>query len=143
MQNDTVDTLNGFLRGEISAVETYRLALTKLSNFMARSELEDCRRSHERRVEQLREQVRELGGTPAEGSGAWGGFTRLVEGGAKLFGEKAAIAALEQGEDYGLDLYRKNVDKLDYGARAIVERDLLPAQQQTHQMLSALKHGIH
>jgi uncharacterized protein (TIGR02284 family) len=146
MQSDsekTVDTLNGFLRGEISAVETYRQAVEKLGNSAARPQLEDCERSHQERVTKLRDQVARLGGKPAEGSGAWGAFTHAVEGGAKALGEKAAVAALEEGEDHGLKLYRDDLDKLDATARGFVESDLLPAQEQTHRSMSTLKHSFH
>ena len=61
----TVDALNGFLRGEISAVETYRQAIEKLDGSATRLQLEDCRRLHEQRVARLREQVARLGGEPA------------------------------------------------------------------------------
>jgi uncharacterized protein (TIGR02284 family) len=139
----TVDTLNGFLRGEISAVETYRQAIEKLGNSSMRPQLEDCRRSHEQRVARLREHVARLGGQPAKDSGAWGAFARLFEGGAKAFGERAAVAALEEGEDHGLKLYRDELDKLDPTARQMVESDLLPAQERTHQFMSTLKHTLH
>jgi hypothetical protein len=139
----TVDTLNGFLRGEISAVETYRQAIEKLGSSPTKAQLEDCRRSHEQRVDKLRDQVERLGGEPAESSGAWGAFARLVEGGAKVFGESAAVAALEEGEDHGLKLYRDDLDKFDIVTRQIVEADLLPAQQRTHQFMSALKRTLH
>ena len=49
-----VDTLNTFLRGELSAVETYRQALDKLNNSASRTLLLDCHISHEQRVEKLR-----------------------------------------------------------------------------------------
>jgi hypothetical protein len=139
----TVNALNGFLRGEISAVETYRQAIEKLGAGPTQLQLEDCRRSHEQRVAKLREQVARLGGEPAKDSGAWGSFARLVEGGAKAFGEKAAVAALEEGEDHGLKLYRDDLDKLDATARQLVESDLLPAQERTHQFMSTLKRTIH
>jgi Domain of unknown function (DUF2383) len=143
MQTNTVDTLNELLRGEISAVETYRQALEKLSSSPARAELEDCRRSHEMRVQKLREQVVRMGGNPDTTSGAWGAFAKLFEGGAKAFGEKAAIAALEEGEDHGLRLYRGDIEKLDPASRALVEQDVLPAQERTHRSLSTLKHAMH
>jgi hypothetical protein len=38
----------------------------------------------------LRSQILRLGGQCDDSSGAWGSFAKLVEGGAKLFGEKAA-----------------------------------------------------
>lgn len=140
---NTVDTLNGFLRGEISAVETYRQAIEKLGSSPTRAQLEECRRSHEQRVAMLREHVARLGGQPASGSGAWGTFARLVEGSAKAFGERAAVSALEEGEDHGLKLYRNDLDKLDPTARQLVETDLLPAQERTHQSMSTLKHTLH
>lgn len=139
----SVDVLNGFLRGEISAVETYRQAIEKLGSSAARTELETCQRSHEDRVMKLRQHIQRLGGEPSKDSGAWGAFTRLFEGGAKAFGEKAAIAALEEGEDHGLRLYRDDLKKLDAGSRQLVEMDLLPAQERTHRSLSALKHAMH
>jgi demethoxyubiquinone hydroxylase (CLK1/Coq7/Cat5 family) len=143
MQDTTVDTLNEFLRGEISAVETYRQALDKLQSSPARIQLEQCRRSHEQRVERLRREVVRLGGKPEEGSGAWGAFAQLVEGSAKVLGEKAAISALEEGEDRGLKLYRDDLENLDLASRAVVEREVLPAQERTHQSLSTLKHSLH
>ena len=142
-QNATVDTLNGFLRGEISAVETYRQALDKLQTSPSRVQLEQCRRSHEQRVERLRREVVRLGGKPEEGSGAWGAFASLVEGSAKVLGEKAAISALEAGEDRGLKLYRDEMGKLDATARAVIESEVLPEQERTHESLSTLKHSFH
>jgi hypothetical protein len=139
----SVDALNGFLRGEISAVETYRQAIEKLSSSPTRGQLEDCRRSHELRVTKLRDQVARLGGEPAKSSGPWGAFARLVEGGAKALGERSAVSALEEGEDHGLKLYRDDLEKLDMPTRRFVETDLLPAQQQTHQFMSTLKHTLH
>ncbi|HET6280744.1 MAG TPA: DUF2383 domain-containing protein [Polyangia bacterium] len=143
LTDQTIDTLNAFLRGEMSAVETYQQALERLSNAGARQQLEECRRDHQQRVEKLRRHIIQLGGSATEGSGAWGTFTKLFEGGAKVLGENAAIAALEEGEDHGLRLYRDDLDKLDIQAREFVEMDLLPAQRRTHATLSALKHTMH
>lgn len=140
---DSVDQLNSLLRGEISAVETYRMALDKLDRGShARGELETCIRSHEERVNVLRDKVRQLGGTPATSSGPWGVFARLVEGGARALGDKAAIAALEEGEDHGLKDYRSALDKLDPEGRQLVLSRLLPAQEDTHARMSAFKRRL-
>ena len=141
--SETMDALNSFLRGEISAAETYRMAIEKIDEASLRAALETSLMSHERRVSVLRERISGLGGTPAEGSGAWGGFAKLVEGGAKVFGVKAAIAALEEGEDHGKRLYRDHTGKLDAQTREWVQRDLVTAQEQTHAALSALKRTLH
>ncbi|WP_224366373.1 DUF2383 domain-containing protein [Hyalangium versicolor] len=141
-QND-VETLNSFLRGEISAVETYRQALERLSDDRLRPQLEVCQKDHEQRVAAIRERIERLGGTPAEGSGPWGVFAKLVEGGASAFGEKAAIQALEEGEDHGLADYQRDADQVHGDARRFVRMELLPAQKRTHERLSRLKKTLH
>jgi demethoxyubiquinone hydroxylase (CLK1/Coq7/Cat5 family) len=140
---DTIDALNGFLRGEISAVETYQQALQKIKEPTLRPTLEACLRSHEQRVAALRERVTAAGGRPVHGSGAWGSFARLVQGGAKVFGIKAALVALEEGEDHGKKMYGEHRDRLDPTTRLFVERELLPLQEHSHNALSALKRSIH
>ena len=50
---NTVDKLNSFLRGELSAVETYRQAIDKMAGKPEASTLNDCMRSHARRAEML------------------------------------------------------------------------------------------
>lgn len=137
----SVEQLNSFLRGEISAVETYRQALESDSIKASAhgAKLAECKQSHEQRVAILTEEIRKLGGTPAEGSGVWGAFAKIVEGGAAALGEKTAIAALEEGEDHGNKDYKTDVEKLDAAARAFVEQKVLPLQLRTHANMSALK----
>jgi uncharacterized protein (TIGR02284 family) len=140
-QDQTIDQLNSFLRGELSAVETYRQALesTASASVPHRSTLELCARSHETRASLLREEVQRRGGTPADSSGAWGTFAKAIEGTAGAFGERSAIAALEQGEDHGRDDYRRDIKKLDPAARQLIETRVLPEQLRTHDAISALK----
>ena len=134
-----VEQLNSFLRGEISAVETYRQALSALKSPAYGSKIAECKQSHEQRVAILTEEIRRLGGTPAQSSGAWGSFVKLVEGGAAALGENAAIAALEEGEDHGNADYKRDVPKLDPGVRAIIEQKVMPLQLRSHAEMSALK----
>jgi demethoxyubiquinone hydroxylase (CLK1/Coq7/Cat5 family) len=134
-----VEQLNSFLRGEISAVETYRQALEALRASTYGSKIAECKQSHEQRVAILTEEIRKLGGKPAESSGAWGSFVKLIEGGAKALGENAAIAALEEGEDHGNADYKRDVSKLDPGVRTVIEQRVLPLQLRSHAEMSALK----
>jgi len=136
----SVEILNELLRGERSAVETYTQALDKLEQpFMAREELRLCHSSHQARVGLLERAVTNLGGTPAVSSGVWGTFTKLVEGGAKVLGAKVAIAALAEGEDYGLHLYQKAMTGLDTASSVFVERELIPEQEQTRKSIGNIK----
>lgn len=137
-EKDVIDKVSGLLRGELSAVETYRLALTKLGASSLQPELIKCQQSHEQRVETLRQWIIENGGQPPAGSGLWGAFAKLVEGGARLFGEKTALAALEEGEDKGLRDYHSAFEKVSGEARDLIEK-LRSEQQMTHDTLAGLK----
>lgn len=138
----SIDKLNDFLRGEISAVETYQMALDKLEPAStARDELLVNLKSHQDRVMALQDAILAAGGTPAKGSGPWGTFAKIVEGTAKVFGEKAAVAALEEGEDHGLKDYKADTDQLDAQCRQLVTQ-MISMQQQTHDRLSALKRRL-
>lgn len=143
-ENRNVDQLNSFLRGEMSAVETYRIALDKLAiDSPARGRLDACRQSHAERVAALRSKILALGAKPADGSGAWGAMTKVLESGAAVFGEVAAVDALEAGEDHGLKDYREDLSKLDPESRDIVTTQLLPQQENTHRTMSELKRELH
>jgi uncharacterized protein (TIGR02284 family) len=135
----SIDQLNSFLRGELSAVETYRQALEKVKDAAILNVLRECQDSHSERVRTLTEQVATFGGKPDSGSGAWGTFAKLVEGAATAFGDKTAVAALEEGEDKGLKDYRGDLEDLDANAKQLVQQRMLPAQERTHQAMSQLK----
>lgn len=138
--NKNVDQLNSFLRGEISAVETYRIAIEKLdAGSPALTDLYVCMKSHEQRVLKLTSKIRSIGGLPDETSGAWGGMVKALEKGAAVFGDKVAISVLEEGEDHGLKDYRADLGKLDPESRNLVTSELLPLQEETHRKLSTLK----
>jgi uncharacterized protein (TIGR02284 family) len=141
-RDKVIDQLNSFLRGEISAVETYRQAVSKVTSIAARSEVTDCLRSHEERVMKLSNYIRQLGGTPETSSKVWGAFAKLVQGGANALGERAAIAALEEGEDHGIKDYQADLSDLDIDSRQFVEMELMRPQQQTHRVMSDLKHAL-
>jgi uncharacterized protein (TIGR02284 family) len=141
----SVEQLNEFLRGEISAVETYQMALDKVDDISTvRDELLVNLKSHQDRVMVLQDAIRQCGGEPATSSGPWGVFAKAVEGGAKLFGKKAAIAALEEGEDHGLKDYKEELDDedLDFQWKSLLRDQLLPQQQASHDRLSDLKKRI-
>jgi len=141
-EKDTVGQLNSFLRGELSAVETYREALRRLDESTHKSTLEECARSHQQRVTLLTQEIRRRGGEPAKESGPWGTLVKLLEGGAAALGEKAAIAVLEEGEDHGRNDYRRDSEQLDFEARQLIQTRILPEQLRTHDALSALKKAI-
>lgn len=140
--NKNVDQLNSFLRGERSAVDAYEKALQKIEDSPVRAQLQSCLESHQKRVEALIARISALGGIAAETSGAWGTLTNVIEGAAAAFSEKAAIAALESGEDHGLADYKRDLPNLPTDLRGLVFSELLPAQEFTHARMSELKRAF-
>lgn len=133
-----VDKMNGLLKGELSALETYRQALEKVEDTRAKDVLKECHMCHSKRVDSIVEKIVALGGKPVENSGAWGSFAKMMEGGAKMFGDKAAISMLEEGEDKGLADYKKLLEEPEPQVRELASC-LMSAQEGTHGKMRNLK----
>jgi len=141
-KSSTIDQLNSFLRGELSAAETYRLALDRLEQSEHRPTLVQCSRSHEERARLLTEAILGRGGDPSDSSGAWGSLVRMLERGAAAMSESAAVAILEEGEDHGRDDYLRDLDKREPSARQLIEFAILPEQRRTHDTIRAVKRSL-
>ena len=139
-KSDTTDTLNSLLRGEISAVETYRQAEEKFKGETEASHLRQVASEHQQAVSQLRQHVHTKGGDAADTSGAWGTFAKLIEGGAKLFGKTAALKALKEGEEHGVSSYESALkDKtLPAECQTLIRDTLLPRCRQHIQNLDQM-----
>lgn len=142
-RSQDVKSLNTFLKNELSAVETYNQCIKKLDDEKIASGLADLQSSHQRRVQLLRQKIRELGGTPEDTSGMWGSFAKMVEGGARMFGDRSAIAALEEGEDRGRDEYIEKSDDLSPEVQRFVNAELLPEQRRSHDVLNNIQKLVH
>jgi hypothetical protein len=137
----TAATLDSLLRGEMSAIETYRMAIEKLegSNEPGVSELQRIQRDHRDAADALWQRLERKGERPSEGSGAWGAFAKAVEGTAKLFGNAAAIKALKEGEEHGLGEYREALDGDAIAAELeTLLRGFISRQQQHLQILDRM-----
>jgi hypothetical protein len=120
-------------------VETYTTALSNDKLRAYADTLRSCQASHQQRVGSLSREIQRLGGEVPESAGPWGALVDAIEHAAVELGPKAAIAALEEGEDHGLKDYRKDVEKLDPLERSFIETQILPAQLESHRLMSALK----
>jgi demethoxyubiquinone hydroxylase (CLK1/Coq7/Cat5 family) len=136
------DKLAECLRGEISAVETYELALKHIDHVDIHRALQEILVSHSRRVDLLRDQMTRTGAAIPAGSGAWGAFAKAVQAGADLLSTQAAVAALEAGEDRGLAQYTSGLDDCDAETRSFISTSLLPEQQRTHELCRTLKNYL-
>jgi uncharacterized protein (TIGR02284 family) len=131
---DNIDTLNKFLKDELSATETYHQALDKLQDDAGLGESESLmpiHEAHQEAVSSLQSLIKQLGGTPCEDSGAWGAWAKIVQGGANMLGKKMALQALQGGEKSGAKDYEEALqdNELPSDIRVLIETKLLPAQQ--------------
>lgn len=141
--SEDIKQLNSFLQDELAAVETYHQCIEKVDDARISSSLANLQQSHQTRADLLRRRIQEMGGTPEKSSGAWGVFSKMVEGSAKLFGDKSAISALEQGEDRGRDNYQEKIDKLAPENQSFITSEVLPEQHRSHDMLNRVREMLH
>jgi len=107
---ECIETCNELLRGELSAIETYTKAIEKFETGHDISVLDGIRREHRLTVNELRQNILDMGGTPSDDSGLWGDFAKGVQAAANLFGEDSAIASLIRGEKHGVDEYQEAIE---------------------------------
>lgn len=140
-----IKVCNSLLRGELSAVETYRQAIEKFTPSPEMAELSRILGEHESAVAKLRVNVAEMGGEPETGSGAWGAFAKTVQGAANLFGEDSALSALQQGEEHGREQYRDALgdDEVLSDCKKLIRSALLPAVEEHIAALKRLSDAQH
>ena len=137
-----VATLNSFLRGELSARETYSIVLDKYGESVRGMDvLLANRASHEERITRLTYEIVARGGEASEESGAWGALAKMVEGVAAVIGYEAALVTLEEGEDHGQKAYERDLDMMSAACRELCRSYLIPEQVATHAALKALLSG--
>ena len=129
-----IETLNKLLKNELSATETYQQTLdilredAELGDSVA---LMPIYEHHKEAVSNLQALISRLGGTPAEDSGAWGTWAKIVLGGADLLGKETVLKALQEGEKNGAEDYEEalKITELPSDIRSLIETKLLPDQQ--------------
>lgn len=137
---ERTSSLNELLQGELSAVETYRQALAKMS---ADPQALDLRRIDEEHMEAafvLRQHVLQRGAQLPNDAGVWETWARALEGTPILFGKEAALQALKEGEELGVKEYEKALQdtNLDTECQTLIRADLLPRARQHLAILDRL-----
>lgn len=135
----TPDTLKSLLRGEMSAVETYERALSKVNGAPDGARLRQIFADHSQAVGLLRDLLLRYPGQMPTSSGAWGTFAGAVQATANLLGDAAALKALKEGEEHGIRSYESAINDPEV-AEDVKEtsRDLLLRCQRHIPVLDAL-----
>ena len=141
---ESIRQLNSLLRGEISAAETYRMAIDKLADSEKGEAqanvglLRSIQEEHGRAAQAVRDRIKELGGEASDSSGAWGAWAQTVQGTMNLFGDTSALKGLKEGEEHGLKDYQEALDDVDTTSQQLIQNQLIPAQQRHINLLDQL-----
>ena len=143
--NGQISTLNTLIATLIDSVTGYEDAASNSEAGRFAEMFRQRANERQRCVEDLRGEVRRLGGNP-EDDGSFMGKThqRFLDLKAAITGrdDKAIINEVERGEDYLKEKFEAalKVD-MDPEARTVVER-AYQSVRQGHDQISSLKHGL-
>jgi uncharacterized protein (TIGR02284 family) len=141
-----ITTLNTLIATTIDSVKGYEDAASNSEAGRFQQTFRDRASERQRVVEQLRDEVRRLGGNP-EDDGSFMGAThqRFLDLKAAVTGrdDKAIINEVERGEDYLKEKFETalNSDELSGESRSVVE-SCFQSVRQGHDQMSQLKHGL-
>jgi hypothetical protein len=115
------------LRGELSAVQSYEMAIKRHPALAAALDLARISNDHRRSARLLTSMVREMGGDPAIGAGAWGVFANSIQTPTTFLGAASTVASLKQGEEQGRNDYEDALDDetTSESFKALIRSDLL------------------
>src|SRR6476659_7737201 len=146
-RKDEISTLNTLIATLIDSVNGYEDAASNLEGDSRLTQLfRERAGERQRAVEDLRSEVRRLGGNP-EDDGSFMGKThqRFLDLKAAITGhdEKAIINEVERGEDYLKEKFETALSSEHLGgeSRAAVER-AYQSVRAGHDQISQLKHGL-
>jgi bacterioferritin (cytochrome b1) len=127
MDNKRTEWLNGMLRAELSAAETYSRMLETSASAEHHQEYERIREDHRESARLLNAQIIELGGIPSDEASTWQNIATLVSI-AHSPSDPSALKALIAGEEQDLLTYQGALGDaaLDGEARELVESMLMP-----------------
>jgi len=141
-----ISTLNTLIATTIDSVTGYENSAKDIENQRFAEIFRERANERQQVVEQLRNQVRSLGGNP-EDDGSFMGKThqRFEDLKAAVTGqdEKSIVNEVERGEDYLKEKFEAalNSDALSGESRSVVEQ-CYQSVRAGHDQMSQLKHGL-
>lgn len=145
-RQDEISTLNSLISTTIDSITGYEDAASNSEAGRFQQLFRDRANERQRVVEELRSEVRRLGGEPEDG-GSFMGKThqRFLDLKSAITGrnDQAIINEVERGEDYIKDKFETALDsdKLTGDSRSVVER-CYQSIRSGHDQMSQLKHGM-
>jgi len=145
-KQDEITTLNTLITTLIDSVNGYRDAAANIESARFQELFRSNADERSRVVEDLRAEVRRLGGNPEDDASFLGqAHQRFLDLKAAVTGrdEKAIINEVERGEDYLKNKFETalNADTLSGESRVAVER-AYQSVRKGHDQVSSIKHGF-
>ncbi|MCL6683142.1 ferritin-like domain-containing protein [Sphingomonas alba] len=145
-KSENITILNTLTATLIDSVEGYRDAAQNTESGRFQELFRQMANERSTCVEDLRAEVRRLGGDAEDDQSTMGSFhQRWLDLKAAITGrdDKAIINEVERGEDYLKAKFEKALDdgELDGDSRSVVER-AFQSVREGHDKVSALKHGM-
>ena len=144
--SDTISTLNSLIATTIDSVTGYEDSAQNIDNERFREIFRQRANERQKVVEELRSEVRRLGGNPEDdGSFLGKAHQRFEDLKAAVTGrdEKSIINEVERGEDYLKEKWQAALHSgdLDGETHDVVER-CYQSIKSGHDQMSQLKHGM-
>ena len=144
--SETISTLNTLIATTIDSVSGYEDSAQNIDNERLREIFRQRANERQDVVEQLRAEVRRLGGNPEDGGSFLGkAHQRFEDLKAAVTGrdEKAIVNEVERGEDYLKEKFETALGdgNLNSESRQVVEQ-CYQSVRQGHDQISQLKHGM-
>lgn len=135
--------LDDLIRGEMSAVKAYDVAIQDLKNGNERTTLIRIRDGHKAAVTKLNKYAKNKPEVKEDVKtvGPWGTFAKAWVKGATLISNNAALTALKQGEEHGVDEYKEALadDTIGNDLKNEIRASMLPSQERHIETLKALR----
>jgi hypothetical protein len=130
------------IRGEMSAVKSIDAILGKIKNENEKTQLNTIRQDHVMAIDTLKRFAPANFKESTESSGPWGAFASAFTGGASFFGDKAALKALQVGEQHGLNEYREAIedDSINSELKQAIQSRLMPNQEKHLRTIDSYMH---
>jgi len=144
MADDQIDTLNSLLETTIDSVNGYRNSADDLDSEKLRQAFRQNADDREQVVQKLTQEVRKLGGDPADSGSAMGGAHHVwedIKGAISGHDEQAVVNQTESAEDYLKKQYEDALGKLTGDPRQVVEQCYHQVRQ-GHDEISRMKHAM-
>ena len=135
------DDVHSLLRGELSAIEAYVMVLESLDNQVERDRVMEFLLNHQEAANYWTSVLVNQSIKPDSSSGPWGQFVKAFTASAKLLGNPAALEALKQGEEHGLNEYESALEngKLTRRMEQVVRDKFIPLQRRHIMSIESMK----